>query len=33
LKGEIKWGGKPPLDDEMMVYYDEQKEFRYVRYV
>ena len=33
LKGEIKWGGKPPLDDEMMVYYDKQKEFKYVRYV
>jgi hypothetical protein len=33
LRGEIKWGGKPPLDDEMMVYYDKQKEFKYVRYV
>jgi hypothetical protein len=33
LIGEIKWGGKPPLDDEMMVYYDKQKEFKYVRYV
>jgi hypothetical protein len=33
LIGEIKWGGKPPLDDEMMVYYDKQKEFKYVRYI
>jgi hypothetical protein len=33
LIGEIKWGGKPPLDGEMMVYYDKQKEFKYVRYV
>jgi hypothetical protein len=38
LKGEIKWGGRPPRDGsfndaELMVYYDKQKEFKYVRYV
>lgn len=29
LKGEIKWG---PLDSELIVYYDKQKELKYVRY-
>ena len=38
LQGEIKWGGRPPRDGtvndaEMMVYYEYQKEFKYVRYV
>ncbi len=38
LKGEIKWGGRPPRDgsfsdSEMMVYYDSQKELKYIRYV
>lgn len=38
LHGEIKWGGRPPRDGsvndaEMMVYYDKQKELKYVRYV
>lgn len=38
LKGEIKWGGRPqrdssPSNDELMVYYDKQKELKYVRYV
>ena len=38
LIGEIKWGGRPPRfgsfkDSEMMVYYDKQKELKYIRYV
>jgi hypothetical protein len=38
LKGEIKWGGRPPRDSsvndaEMMVYYEKQKELKYIRYV
>ena len=38
LQGEIKWGGRPPRENsfsdlEMMVYYDKQKELKYVRYV
>ncbi len=38
LQGEIKWGGRPPRDgsvndDEMMVYYDKQKELKYIRHV
>jgi hypothetical protein len=37
LKGEIKWGGRTPRehsvnDNELMVYYDKQKELKYVRY-
>jgi hypothetical protein len=37
LKGEIKWGGRAPRehsvnDNELMVYYDKQKELKYVRY-
>lgn len=32
LEGHIKWGGLPPLDDEMMVYYDKQKSMKYVRF-
>ncbi len=36
--GEIKGGGRPPRDgsfsdNEMMVYYDKQKELKYIRYV
>lgn len=36
LEGSIKWGGRPPRDGamndaEMMVYFDKQKEFRYIR--
>jgi hypothetical protein len=33
LVGEIKWGGKPPHDSDMMVYYDKQKDMKYVRFV
>ena len=38
LYGEIKLGGRPPRigsvnDAELMVYYDKQKELKYVRYV
>jgi hypothetical protein len=38
LQGEIKWGGRPPRDGsfndaEMMVYFDKQKELKYIRYV
>jgi len=37
LKGEIKWGGRPPRDnsyndEELMVYYDKQKDLKYVRF-
>lgn len=37
LVGEIKWGGRPPRlgsfnDAEMMVYFDKQKEFKFIRY-
>lgn len=38
LTGEIKWGGRPPRDgslndNELIVYYEKQKELKYVRYV
>jgi hypothetical protein len=38
LKGEIKWGGRTPRDHsyndaELMVYYEKQKELKYIRYV
>jgi hypothetical protein len=38
LKGEIKWGGRTPRDNsfndsELMIYYDKQKELKYVRFV
>jgi hypothetical protein len=38
LTGEVKWGGRPPRDgsfsdSELMVYYDKQKDFKYVRHV
>jgi hypothetical protein len=37
LYGEIKWGGRPPrsgsfADNEMMVYFDKQKELKYIRF-
>ena len=37
LVGEIKWGGRPPRegsvnDGELMVYYDKQKELKYIRF-
>ena len=33
LEGEIKWGSDSPLDSqELIVYYDKQKEFKYVRF-
>jgi hypothetical protein len=37
LKGEIKWGGRPPRDnsfndEELMVYYDKQKDLKYIRF-
>ena len=38
LKGEIKWGGRPPRDgsfddNELMVYYEKQKNLKYVRFI
>lgn len=37
LYGEIKWGGRPPrtdsfADNELMVYYEKQKELKYIRF-
>ena len=37
LIGEIKWGGRTPRngsanDEEMMIYFDKQKEFKYIRF-
>ena len=37
LKGEIKWGGRSPRensidDSELMVYYEKQKELKYIRF-
>jgi hypothetical protein len=37
LKGEIKWGGRAPRDNsfndsELIIYYDKQKELKYVRF-
>lgn len=37
LHGEVKWGGRKPRegavnDEELMIYYEKQKEFRYFRY-
>jgi hypothetical protein len=37
LKGEIKWGGRAPRDgsfndEELMIYYDKQKELKYIRF-
>jgi hypothetical protein len=38
LKGDIRWGGRAPRDNsfndsELMVYYEKQKELKYIRYV
>lgn len=38
LKGEILWGGRAPRknsfnDEELMVYYEKQKELKYIRYI
>jgi len=38
LKGDIRWGGRFPREDsfndeELMVYYEKQKELKYIRYV
>lgn len=37
LKGEIKWGGRTPRENsyddlELMVFYDKQKELKYIRF-
>lgn len=37
LIGEIRWGGRTPRDgsandEEMMIYFDKQKEFKYIRF-
>jgi hypothetical protein len=37
LKGEINWGGRAPRDnsfndEELMVYYDKQKDLKYIRF-
>lgn len=37
LHGQVKWGGRTPRegaanDEELMLYYDKQEEFRYFRY-
>jgi hypothetical protein len=37
LKGEIKWGGRTPRENsyddlELMVYYDKQKDLKYIRF-
>jgi hypothetical protein len=37
LVGEIRWGGRTPRDgsandEEMMIYFDKQKEFKYIRF-
>jgi hypothetical protein len=37
LKGEIKWGGRTPRDNsyndlELIVFYDKQKELKYIRF-
>jgi hypothetical protein len=38
IKGEIKWGGRTSRDNsfndsELMVYYDKQKDLKYIRFV
>lgn len=38
LKGVVKWGGRPPRagsfnDLELMIFYDKQKELKYIRFV
>jgi len=37
LTGDVRWGGRKPHDgayndEEIMIYYDKQKEFRYIKY-
>lgn len=37
IKGEVKWGGRTPRDNsfndsELMIYYDKQKELKYIRF-
>jgi hypothetical protein len=37
LKGEVRWGGRPPRegsfdDAELMIYYDKQKGFKYIKF-
>jgi len=37
LRGDVGWGGRKPRtgavnDEELMIYYDKQKEFRYIKY-
>ena len=37
LTGDVRWGGRKPRDgayndEEIMIYYDKQKEFRYIKY-
>lgn len=37
IEGEVKWGGRKPRegsvnDEELMIYYNKQKGFKYVRY-
>lgn len=37
LRGDVRWGGRKPRtgavnDEELMIYYDKQKEFRYIKY-
>tara|TARA_R100000734_G_C3317562_1_gene110822 strand:- start:2349 stop:2759 length:411 start_codon:yes stop_codon:yes gene_type:complete len=37
IQGEVKWGGRKPRehsvnDEELMVYYEKQKGFKYVRF-
>jgi len=36
-RGDVRWGGRKPRagavnDEELMIYYDKQKEFRYIKY-
>lgn len=37
LKGEVRWGGRPPREDsfndaELMIYYDKQKGLKYIKF-
>ena len=37
IQGEVRWGGRKPRagssnDEELMVYFDKQKDFKYLRY-
>ena len=37
IQGEVRWGGRKPRpgsanDEELMVYFDKQKAFKYLRY-